>query len=241
MIRSMAYSRYFSTATAMHTCSTELPSSIVSLTSGPSDPKDSPSKDGTTAEATSTVTKTSAPLYSHLSCSRRSAPACRYLGTCSTTQPSRLAKARTVTAFPPAVQAAPTGYRLPFAAVGEQPQHGGHQHVDQRPGEEPADRVARPPGRQQDPHSRRGQRHRQRDQPGGHRAAGTERLMRDRHAHQVGHAGAQGEQPERDRQHRRNPPPPEDHAHTASSTGPTAAHPKTGTFRERYGKTGAST
>jgi hypothetical protein len=42
MMRSMAYSRYFSTAMAMQISITELPSSIVSLASGPSDPKASP-------------------------------------------------------------------------------------------------------------------------------------------------------------------------------------------------------
>ena len=77
MMRSMAYSRYFSTAMAMQTSSTELPSSMVSLDRGPSDPKASPAAYGTSAVARSAPTKTAAPLYSHLSCWRRSAPACR--------------------------------------------------------------------------------------------------------------------------------------------------------------------
>jgi hypothetical protein len=58
---------------AMQISRTELPSSIVSFASGPSDPKDPSATYGTNAEARSAATKTAAPLYSHFSCWRRSA------------------------------------------------------------------------------------------------------------------------------------------------------------------------
>ena len=117
MMRSMAYRRYFSTAMAMQTSITELATSIESLASGPSDPNASPAAYGTTVVATSTLAKTAAPLYSHLSCWRRSAPARRYRGTCRASQPSRLTMAAVDVTFPAMVQAGLTGYRLPLASM----------------------------------------------------------------------------------------------------------------------------
>jgi hypothetical protein len=83
---------------------------------------------------------------------------------------------------------------------------GGEQQQDQQ---QPADRVSRPPGRQQDPERRPGQRDRQGDQPVGRRSAGAD-LVQCRRAQRVSQAGGQGEQAECDRQDGRNPPQPED-------------------------------
>ena len=89
---------------------------------------------------------------------------------------------------------------------------GGVRGEQQQGQQQPADRVGRPPGRQQDPHRRTGQRDRQGDQPVGHRAAGAA-LVQCRRTHRVDQAGAEREQAEQDRQRRRNPPPAEDLAH----------------------------
>ena len=89
---------------------------------------------------------------------------------------------------------------------------GGVRGEQQQGQQQPADRVGRPPGRQQDPHRRAGQRDRQGDQPVDHRATGRG-LVQYRRAHQVDEDGAQREQAQHDRQDRRNPPQPGDLAH----------------------------
>src|SRR5579862_9736365 len=84
MIRSIAYSRYFSTATPTHTGRIASPSvpatcqyELESLEAS--------------ALIIAATTSATAPLYSHLSCWRRSPDDRRYFGTCTTSQTSQLA------------------------------------------------------------------------------------------------------------------------------------------------------
>jgi len=69
MIRSIAYSRYFSTATPMQTGSSAKPRGVMT-------PLDAWSKavelSGVATARTTKATSMTAPLYSHLSCCRRS-------------------------------------------------------------------------------------------------------------------------------------------------------------------------
>ena len=77
-MRSIAYSRYLSTATPMQAAKTAKPSGVIrSLTTKPM-PRELP--DASDPAATD-ATKTTAPLYSHLSCWRRSPADRRYRGT----------------------------------------------------------------------------------------------------------------------------------------------------------------
>jgi hypothetical protein len=74
MIRSIAYNRYFSTATPTHTGSTPSPSVPATCQYD----EESPEASALIAPETTSAT---APLYSHLSCWRRSPADLRYFGT----------------------------------------------------------------------------------------------------------------------------------------------------------------
>jgi hypothetical protein len=99
MIRSSSYRRYFSTATPMHTGSALLPMLVTAWTTGGiPQPGVRPIASGTANTLVSRqATKMAAPLYSHLSCWRRSPPAWRYLGTWTTSQASKLATVPAIT------------------------------------------------------------------------------------------------------------------------------------------------
>ena len=84
MIRSMAYSRYFSTATPTQTGST--PSPRVPTTCQ----YEVESLEASALIAAETTSAT-APLYSHLSCWRRSPADLRYFGTCAISHTRQLA------------------------------------------------------------------------------------------------------------------------------------------------------
>src|SRR5580692_11223152 len=84
MIRSIAYSRYFSTATPTHTGSTASPSVPTTCQYELESPE-------VCALITAETTSATAPLYSHLSCWRRSPADRRYFGTCAISQMRQLA------------------------------------------------------------------------------------------------------------------------------------------------------
>src|SRR5580692_5582235 len=112
MIRSIAYSRYFSTATPTHTGSTARPRVPTTCQYDEESPE-------VCALITAATTSATAPLYSHLSCWRRSPADLRYFGTCAISHTRQLAPMPTTSTYsatshaPEALAAA-----LPLALTG---------------------------------------------------------------------------------------------------------------------------
>ena len=179
MIRSIAYSRYFSTATPTHTGRIASPSVPTTCQYDAESPE-------ACALITAETTSATAPLYSHLSCWRRSPADRRYFGTCTISQTRQLARIpNTATLWTTAHTPEALAAKLPL---------GGHRDGAPRHGQEI-------PGRRRhaEHRARADERHRYPPPPAPRQAAVREQPQQQRDE----------EQPDRPRprQRHRHPPP----------------------------------